>query len=266
MEHFNKANLKESDLMPSRFTTNNKDKTMTYRPLKSRFEFDTMNDSAKRYDELNDIKMTTTIRPKFTTSSNIKEKEVINTFYVSRRNRKFNNTDTKAKNDDNIEVKYNAVVHRRQRDVKNDNKNTDNEKEKEKDKEKESKNSSTRALIKVQKKTSENNAIAFGRNRRLRSVENYESNKNNDNKGFKYSISSSISNTLNNELNKGNNEKKVLKSSVSSRYVTSSINDNNKGLKYSISSSINNLNNDNRNNNGLKSSVSNKAFFTFRKK
>ena len=48
MEHFNKANLKEEDLMPSNFRANNRDKTMTYRPLKSRFAFEPMNDLAKK--------------------------------------------------------------------------------------------------------------------------------------------------------------------------------------------------------------------------
>lgn len=130
MEHFNKANLKESDLMPSAFRSNDRDKTKTYRPLKYRFAFEPMSDSAKKNDELNDIKMTTTIRPKFTNSNNVKEKEVINTLYVSRHNRRFNNTEKKDKNDDNIEVKYNAVVHRRQREVKNDNKNNNDNNEK----------------------------------------------------------------------------------------------------------------------------------------
>ena len=48
MEHFNKANLKESDLMPSRFRSDKKDKTMTYRPLKSRFAFEPMHFSEKK--------------------------------------------------------------------------------------------------------------------------------------------------------------------------------------------------------------------------
>lgn len=47
MEHFNKANLKESDLMPSNFRTNDNDRTKTYRPLKSRFAFESVNDSSK---------------------------------------------------------------------------------------------------------------------------------------------------------------------------------------------------------------------------
>lgn len=259
MEHFNKANLKESDLMPSRFRTDKKDKTMTYRPLKSRFGFETKIDYDKKVDELNDVKITTTIRPRFHATNNIKEKEVINTFYVSRRNRIFNNTEKKNKNDDNFEVKYNAVVHRRQREVKNDNNNNN---------EKESKYASTKALFKSQTKSNENEPITVGRNRRFRSFETNVTNKNDD-KGYKYSISSSISNTLNNEFNKGNNEKKSLKSSISSRFVTSSFNDNSKGLKSSISSSINYFNNENNKSNnkyGLKSSVSNKALFTLRTK
>jgi len=254
MEHFNKANLKESDLMPSNFRNDNNDKTKTYRPLKSRFAFESVNDSAKKDDELKEIKMTTTIRPRFTASKEVKEKEVINSLYVSRRNRGINNTETKKKDDENIEVKYNAVVHRRQRDFKNDNKSNENE----------SKYASTKALIKVQKKSSENEPITVGRNRRLRSVENNVSNKNDDNRGYKYSISSSISNTLNNEFNKVNTEKKILKSSVSSRIINDSINDNNRGLKPSISSSVNYFTNSNTNR--LKSSVSNKALFTFRSK
>ena len=250
--------------MPSNFRSNDRDKTMTYRPLKSRFAFEPMSDSAKKNDELDEVKMTTTIRPRFTGSNEFKEKEkekeVVNTFYASRRNRNkdINNTETKNKNDDNIEVKYNAVVHRRQRDVKNDNKNIDSE----------LKYSSTKTLIKVQKKSSENESITVGRNRRLRSVENNESNKKDDNRGYKYSISSSISNTLNNEFNKSINDKKVLKPSVSSRIGNNSLNDNNRGLKYSISSSVKYLKkeNDNNNNKGLKSSVSNKALFTVRTK
>lgn len=87
------------------------------------------------------------------------------------------------------------------------------------------------------------------------------SNKNDENRGYKYSISSSISNTVNIEFNKGNNEKKVLKPSISSRFMKNKTNDNNKGLKSSISSSINYHTN---NNIGLKSSESNKGFFTFR--
>ena len=258
MEHFNKANLKESDLMPSNFRTNNNDKTMTYRPLKSRFAFEPMNDTAKKDDdELNEIKMTTTIRPRFTTSNEVKEKDVIKTFYVSRRNRGINNTETKKKDDDNIEVKYNAVVRRRQRDFKNDNKIN----------EKEAKYASTKALFKVEKKSGENEPITVGRNRRLRSVENNVSNKNDDNRGYKYSISSSISNTINTEFNKGNKEKKVIKPSISSRLVTDDTNDNKIGFKYSISSSINyHTNNKSNNNNGLKNSVSNKALFAFRSK
>ena len=256
MEHFNKSNLKESDLMPSRFRTDKKDKTMTYRPLKSRFGFETKIDSDKKIDDLNEVKITTTIRPRFHATNNIQEKEVINTFYVSRRNRIFNNTEKKNKNDDNFEVKYNAVVHRRQREVK-DNNNNNNEKE--------SKYSSTKALFKSQTKSNENEPITVGRNRRFRSFETNVTNKNDDNKGYKYSISSSISNTVNNEFNKGNNEKKTLKSSISSRFVNSSLNDNSRGLKSSVSSSINYFNNENNKNNnkyGLKSSVSNKALFT----
>ena len=262
MEHFNKANLKESDLMPSAFRSNDRDKTKTYRPLKYRFAFEPMSDSAKKNDELNDIKMTTTIRPKFTNSNNVKEKEVINTLYVSRHNRRFNNTEKKDKNDDNIEVKYNAVVHRRQREVKNDNKNNNDNNEKK------SKYASTKGLINFQKNANENEPITVGRNRRLRSYENNVSNKNDDNKGYKYQVSSRLSNTINNEFNKGNNENNSLKSSVSSRFVNSSMNDNNRGLKYSISSSVNYLTNSNNkdNNNGLKSSVSNKALFSFRSK
>ena len=254
MEHFNKANLKESDLMPSNFRTNDNDRTKTYRPLKSRFAFESVNDSSKKFDELNDIKdikMTTTIRPRFKASDEVKEKEVVKTFYASRHNRGINNTETKKKDDDNIEVKYNAIVHRRQRDVKNDNKIN----------EKESKYASTKALFKVQQKPSETEPSTVGRNRRLRSVENNVSNKNDENRGYKYSISSSISNTVNIEFNKGNNEKKVLKPSISSRFMKNKTNDNNKGLKSSISSSINYHTN---NNNGLKSSESNKGFFTFR--
>ena len=254
MEHFNKANLKESDLMPSNFRTNDNDRTKTYRPLKSRFAFESVNDSSKKFDELNDIKdikMTTTIRPRFKASDEVKEKEVVKTFYVSRHNRGINNTETKKKDDDNIEVKYNAIVHRRQRDVKNDNKIN----------EKESKYASTKALFKVQQKPSETEPSTVGRNRRLRSVENNVSNKNDENRGYKYSISSSISNTVNIEFNKGNNEKKVLKPSISSRFMKNNTNDNNKGLKSSISSSINYHTN---NNIGLKSSESNKGFFTFR--
>ena len=199
--------------------------------------------------------MTTTIRPRFTTSNEVKEKEVVNTFYVSSRNRRINNTETKNKDDDNIEVKYNAVVHRRQRDIKNDNKIN----------EKESKYASTKALINVQKNTSENEPITVGRNRRLRSVENNVSNKNEDNRGYRYSVSSSISNALNNEFNKGNNEKNVLKPSISSRFMNSNKKENNSGLKSSISSSVNYLTNSN-NNNKLTSSESNKGFFTFRQK
>jgi len=262
MEHFNKSNLKESDLMPSGFRSNNRDKTKTYKPLKARFLFEPMSESAKKTEELNDIKMTTTIRPQLTTSNNIQEKEVINTFYVSRRNRRFNNTDTKTKNDDNIEVKYNAVVHRRPREVKNDNKNNNDNNDKD------SKYVSNKGLIKVQKKSNENEHITVGRNRRLRSFENIVTNKNDDNKGYKYSISSGISNTVNNEFNKGNNEKQSLKFSFSSRFVTSSTNDNNKGLKNSISSAANIFKSDNNksHNNGLKSSVSNKALFTYKSK
>ena len=254
MEHFNKANLKESDLMPSNFRTNDNDRTKTYRPLKSRFAFESVNDSSKKFDELNDIKdikMTTTIRPRFKASDEVKEKEVVKTFYASRHNRGINNTETKKKDDDNIEVKYNAIVHRRQRDVKNDNKIN----------EKESKYASTKALFKVQQKPSETEPSTVGRNRRLRSVENNVSNKNDENRGYKYSISSSISNTVNIEFNKGNNEKKVLKPSISSRFMKNKTNDNNQGLKSSISSSINYHTN---NNIGLKSSESNKGFFTFR--
>ena len=243
--------------MPSNFRTNNNDKTMTYRPLKSRFAFEPMNDLGKKDDdELNEIKMTTTIRPRFTASNEVKEKDVIKTFYVSRRNRGINNTETKKKDDDNIEVKYNAVVRRRLRDVKTDNNNN----------KKEAKYASTKALFKVEKKSSENEPITVGRNRRLRSVENNVSNKNDDNRGYKYSISSSISNTLNTEFNKSNNEKKVIKPSISSRLVTDNTNDNNIGLKYSISSSINYHTNNKSNNNGLKNSVSNKALFAFRSK
>ena len=240
--------------MPSNFRTNDNDRTKTYRPLKSRFAFESVNDSSKKFDELNDIKdikMTTTIRPRFKASDEVKEKEVVKTFYVSRHNRGINNTETKKKDDDNIEVKYNAIVHRRQRDVKNDNKIN----------EKESKYASTKALFKVQQKPSETEPSTVGRNRRLRSVENNVSNKNDENRGYKYSISSSISNTVNIEFNKGNNEKKVLKPSISSRFMKNKTNDNNQGLKSSISSSINYHTN---NNIGLKSSESNKGFFTFR--
>ena len=240
--------------MPSNFRTNDNDRTKTYRPLKSRFAFESVNDSSKKFDELNDIKdikMTTTIRPRFKASDEVKEKEVVKTFYASRHNRGINNTEIKKKDDDNIEVKYNAIVHRRQRDVKNDNKIN----------EKESKYASTKALFKVQQKPSETEPSTVGRNRRLRSVENNVSNKNDENRGYKYSISSSISNTVNIEFNKGNNEKKVLKPSISSRFMKNNTNDNNKGLKSSISSSINYHTN---NNIGLKSSESNKGFFTFR--
>ena len=240
--------------MPSNFRTNDNDRTKTYRPLKSRFAFESVNDSSKKFDELNDIKdikMTTTIRPRFKASDEVKEKEVVKTFYASRHNRGINNTEIKKKDDDNIEVKYNAIVHRRQRDVKNDNKIN----------EKESKYASTKALFKVQQKPSETEPSTVGRNRRLRSVENNVSNKNDENRGYKYSISSSISNTVNIEFNKGNNEKKVLKPSISSRFMKNKTNDNNKGLKSSISSSINYHTN---NNIGLKSSESNKGFFTFR--
>ena len=240
--------------MPSNFRTNDNDRTKTYRPLKSRFAFESVNDSSKKFDELNDIKdikMTTTIRPRFKASDEVKEKEVVKTFYASRHNRGINNTEIKKKDDDNIEVKYNAIVHRRQRDVKNDNKIN----------EKESKYASTKALFKVQQKPSETEPSTVGRNRRLRSVENNVSNKNDENRGYKYSISSSISNTVNIEFNKGNNEKKVLKPSISSRFMKNNTNDNNKGLKSSVSSSINYHTN---NNIGLKSSESNKGFFTFR--
>ena len=74
MEHFNKSNLKESDLMPSGFRSNNRDKTKTYKPLKARFLFEQMSESAKKTEELNDIKMTTTIRPQLTTSISRKKK------------------------------------------------------------------------------------------------------------------------------------------------------------------------------------------------
>ena len=83
--------------MPSNFRNDNNDKTKTYRPLKSRFAFESVNDSAKKDDELKEIKMTTTIRPRFTASKEVKEKEVINSLYVSRRNRGINNTETKKK-------------------------------------------------------------------------------------------------------------------------------------------------------------------------
>lgn len=41
--------------------------------------------------------MTTTIRPRFKASDEVKEKEVVKTFYVSRHNRGINNTEIKKR-------------------------------------------------------------------------------------------------------------------------------------------------------------------------
>ena len=100
MEHFNKANLKPSDLMPSRKDGNQNDKSMTYKVGKSNIDNDTSNDIRKSANAPihfhNNSISTSTFRPQNSAplDKNIrgniaKDREVNNSFYESKHSNKF---------------------------------------------------------------------------------------------------------------------------------------------------------------------------------